>query len=117
MKTTISLLFIFSLCVGCSQSAANNESPKISAAKPSQIPVASSNKQTSKPKKEQPKEDLTFMGKDCTKDCSGHEAGYEWAQEKDIDDIDDCGGKSQSFIEGCEAYVEEHESYYSDDNE
>lgn len=44
----------------------------------------------------------------CTYDCSGHEAGYEWAEENDIDDPDDCGGNSQSFIEGCREYAEEN---------
>lgn len=41
----------------------------------------------------------------CTEDCSGHEAGYQWAEEHDITDEDDCDGKSESFIEGCKAYV------------
>lgn len=45
---------------------------------------------------------------DCTMDCSGHEAGYAWAEENGIDDVDDCGGNSQSFLEGCEAYVEDN---------
>lgn len=46
---------------------------------------------------------------ECTEDCSGHEAGFEWAQENDIGDSSDCGGNSQSFIEGCEAFVEERQ--------
>jgi|YNPMSStandDraft_1061717.scaffolds.fasta_scaffold23882_2 hypothetical protein len=50
----------------------------------------------------------TFHGYICTEDCSGHEAGYEWAEEHDITDPDDCGGNSQSFIEGCQAYAEEN---------
>lgn len=50
----------------------------------------------------------TFSGYDCTEDCSGHEAGYEWAEENDISDTYDCDGNSQSFIEGCEAYIEEN---------
>ncbi|GAB3094511.1 hypothetical protein [Lysobacter terrae] len=45
----------------------------------------------------------------CTDDCSGHEAGFEWAQENDIGDASDCGGNSQSFIEGCEAFAEERQ--------
>jgi hypothetical protein len=48
-----------------------------------------------------------FHGYPCTQDCSGHEAGYEWAEQNVIDDIDNCGGNSQSFIEGCQAYVED----------
>lgn len=44
----------------------------------------------------------------CTQDCSWHEAGYNWAEKKWIDDISHCGGNSQSFIEWCRAYVEEN---------
>ena len=59
----------------------------------------------------------TFRGYPCTEDCSGHEAGYEWAAEKDIDGISGCGGSSQSFIEGCESYVEEMYEEYPEDYE
>lgn len=52
-------------------------------------------------------EPQTFKGDDCIGDCSGHEAGYNWAEEKGIDDPSDCGGNSSSFIEGCESYAEE----------
>jgi hypothetical protein len=45
---------------------------------------------------------------ECTQDCSGHDAGYQWAEEHGIDDADDCGGNSSSFIEGCQAYVEDN---------
>ncbi len=45
----------------------------------------------------------------CTEDCSGHEAGFTWAQQNDIADASDCGGNSQSFIEGCEAFAEERQ--------
>lgn len=44
---------------------------------------------------------------DCTDDCSGHEAGWAWAEENDIASPEECGGRSQSFIEGCEAYADE----------
>src|SRR5690606_39170545 len=50
---------------------------------------------------------LYFKGYECTVDCSGHEAGYEWAQDRGIEHPDDCGGNSISFIEGCEAYARE----------
>ena len=36
---------------------------------------------------------------------SGGEAGEAWARENDISDEYDCRGNSQSFIEGCEAFV------------
>lgn len=48
-----------------------------------------------------------FYGYYCTDDCSGHQAGWDWAEDNDISDVDECGGYSQSFIEGCWAYVEE----------
>ena len=51
---------------------------------------------------------LDFNGYPCTQDCSGHEAGFNWAEDKGIENIDDCGGNSNSFIEGCRAYVEEN---------
>lgn len=47
------------------------------------------------------------MGYPCTKDCSGHEAGYNWAENRGIESPDDCSGNSNSFIEGCRAYAEE----------
>ncbi len=50
-----------------------------------------------------------FMGYSCLDDCSGHLAGYRWAQRNGIDDEDDCTGNSDSFIEGCLAYVEENQ--------
>jgi outer membrane murein-binding lipoprotein Lpp len=45
----------------------------------------------------------------CTEDCSGHEAGFEWAQDNDVTDASECGGNSQSFAEGCEAFAEERQ--------
>jgi hypothetical protein len=47
----------------------------------------------------------TFKGYNCTVDCSGHEAGYEWAEEEGITDPSECNGNSWSFIEGCEAFA------------
>lgn len=46
-----------------------------------------------------------FFGYRCTEECSGHEAGYIWAMANHINFISDCDGQSQSFIEGCMAYV------------
>jgi len=52
-----------------------------------------------------------FDGYDCTADCSGHEAGYRWAEDNSISDGDDCDAagehsNSPSFAEGCHAYVD-----------
>jgi hypothetical protein len=55
----------------------------------------------------------TFGGYDCTDDCSGHKAGYEWAEAKGITDEEDCedillrAPNRTSFYEGCKAYVED----------
>lgn len=43
----------------------------------------------------------------CSDDCSGHEAGFQWAQENDVTDSSECGGNSSSFIEGCESFADE----------
>lgn len=58
------------------------------------------------PQKTGPKD---FGGYPCKDDCSGHKAGYRWAEDNSITDPGDCGGNSQSFIEGCEAWAEENE--------
>lgn len=50
-----------------------------------------------------------FMGYPCTQDCSGHRAGYDWAEDKGITDPDECGGHSNSFIEGCRSYAQEQQ--------
>lgn len=50
---------------------------------------------------------VTSENWECTKDCSGHEAGYEWASDNNIYDSSQCDGNSESFIEGCEAYANE----------
>ncbi len=60
--------------------------------------------------------EITSDNWECTQDCSGHEAGYEWASENGIADPYDCDGNSESFIEGCRAYanesrIDEEESY------
>lgn len=57
--------------------------------------------------------DRQFGGNDCTDDCSGHKAGYEWAESKGITDHKACqnelilSSNSTSFAEGCETYTEE----------
>lgn len=50
----------------------------------------------------------TFDGYDCTEDCSGHEAGYTWAEDNDISYEYDCDSNSNSFNEGCISYAEEN---------
>ena len=49
-------------------------------------------------------DELQFLGSTCTKDCSGHRAGYAWSQSK--------GGRvaqspfSPSFNKGSQLYVD-----------
>src|SRR5882757_4889224 len=62
-----------------------------------------------------------FKGYDCTVDCSGHEAGYKWAEQHDIDSEDDCEtagdhSNSPSFAEGCKAFVNGESSQSSEDD-
>lgn len=63
----------------------------------------------------------TFAGYECTEDCSGHKAGYEWAKEHDISDGDACdtagdNSNSPSFAEGCHAYVDGNSDSEDTDN-
>jgi hypothetical protein len=44
-------------------------------------------------------DELTFHGSQCTKDCSGHKAGYEWNKKRA--GVAPCDGSSQSFNNGC----------------
>ncbi|KPN91600.1 hypothetical protein [Pseudomonas nunensis] len=59
----------------------------------------------------------TFDGYECTEDCSGHQAGYDWAEQNDIDDEDSCDTPSQSFNEGCQSFVEGGSGIASSDDD
>jgi len=59
----------------------------------------------------------TFDGNPCLTDCSGHQAGYNWAEQNDVDDESSCSTPSASFNQGCESYVEENAASVSDDEE
>ena len=50
-----------------------------------------------------------FGGHECTDDCSGHAAGYRWADVHNITNESDCplNGNATSFYEGCLVYVED----------
>lgn len=60
----------------------------------------------------------TFLGYSCIDVCKGHKAGYLWAEQNGIADEDDCTGNSESFLEGCFAYVAQQALFppYSDDD-
>lgn len=36
---------------------------------------------------------------------TGHDAGYQWAEQNGITDPSNCGGDSDSFIDGCKEYA------------
>lgn len=48
-----------------------------------------------------------FRGFQCKSDCSGHKSGFAWAEKKGIRLAERCTGGSQSFREGCLAFVAE----------
>ena len=50
-------------------------------------------------------QDRLIAGLSCTVDCSGYDAGYKWAKQRDIDDDDYCPDGNKSFYEGCAAYT------------
>lgn len=51
----------------------------------------------------------SFMGYECSSDCSGHRAGYNWARERSLSGPAQCPlvGRRRSFYEGCLAFVQE----------
>ncbi|CAN1602696.1 hypothetical protein LOY35_18980 [Pseudomonas sp. B21-028] len=59
----------------------------------------------------------TFDGYGCTDDCSGHQAGYEWAEENGIDDEGACDTGSPSFDEGCQSFVDGGSGIISSDSD
>ena len=47
----------------------------------------------------------------------GYDAGYQWAEDNDIDDTSSCSTPSSSFNQGCEDYVEETAPSLSSDED
>lgn len=45
----------------------------------------------------------------CGEDCSGYDAGWNWAAETGLSEPVDCAGNSAAFVEGCVAYTSENE--------
>lgn len=52
-------------------------------------------------------EALTFYGSKCTKDCSGHNAGWQWAKIKNKKSTGNCNSHSNSFNNGCAINVDQ----------
>ena len=62
----------------------------------------------------------TFGGYDCTDNCVSHAAGYRWAEQREIEYIDDCpDNRSEAFYEGCLTFVDDPErgADFDDDGE
>ena len=92
------------------QSNKNEHDETIAKIKDYQLREQIKNQEASKKSIEIPKPVYyqTYLPSASYESGSGHEMEHNWAEEKDIDNIDDCGGNSNSFIEGCESYVEEN---------
>ncbi len=61
----------------------------------------------------------TFGGHECTVDCSGHAAGYRWAEAHNITNESDCplNGNATSFYEGCLVYVDDPDRGADEDDD
>ena len=64
-----------------------------------------------------------FGGYECKLDCSGHKAGYEWAEANDITNEKDClqilriHRNRRSFYEGCLVYVDDPDRGSDEDDD
>lgn len=60
-----------------------------------------------------------FGGHECTDDCSGHAAGYRWAEARNITNENNCplNGNATSFYEGCLVYVEDSDRGADEDDD
>jgi hypothetical protein len=126
LQRTLTILLLAGSSIGVCTSCSNSPDPISSSPSPLQETqaheISASHELGGRPISEGAEPSLsldppgTFHGYTCTVDCSGHEAGYQWAADHDIDDPDNCGGNSNSFIEGCRVYAEE-QSQRSDDGE
>lgn len=58
-----------------------------------------------------------FDGYPCADDCSGHQAGYEWAIQNRATKVSDCASHSRSFTEGCKSYVQGSSGYINRPND
>lgn len=64
-----------------------------------------------------------FGGYECTLDCSGHKAGYEWAEARGVTSAATCETILRrwpnriSFYEGCLVYVEDPSRGADEDDE
>lgn len=69
---------------------------------------AANNIQNRTPRVSEPRNYYESKGYECTDDCSGHDAGYEWAADSGVCDEDYSESNSNSFDEGVRVYAEEN---------
>ena len=55
-----------------------------SADEPNKTTAVQGRQQKNKDMSEEQLDELSFLGSECTKDCSGHRAGYEWSKRKGL---------------------------------
>lgn len=103
-------LRLFCLCVAALAGCTQREEPATLPMAASAFAASSSDQSVTYQLNRAPDSRPRFGSDECTEDCSGHQAGYDWAEKHDIVDEDDCGANSQSFREGCMERVEEQES-------
>ena len=64
-----------------------------------------------------------FGGYECTLDCSGHKAGYEWAEAEGVTRVSQCNSmlrrypNRRSFYEGCLVYLEDPDRGADEDDD
>ena len=50
------------------------------------------------------------LGKPCLDDCSGHEAGWMWAEATGQTEFRGSSGRNPSFAEGVQQYIEDQDA-------
>jgi hypothetical protein len=53
---------------------------------------------------------------DCPTDCVNFDAGYAWAEEHRIKDLERCVGRARPFVTGCLTYVAELSTAHAENN-
>lgn len=104
------LVFIFIISAFGDDNSSSKSSDYTTTTNYSTSDEADSDETESYDEEEETDSSLGFNGYECTDDCSGHEAGYEWAEEHGITqyDVDNYSGNSNSFMEGMQSYVDEN---------
>lgn len=121
-KASIFAVVLVALASGCSSAqsdyddayADDTASEELTSIDPSEVKAGETYSEYDQRRDSYGGERGTYGELGCTVDCSGHEAGAEWAERQGISNPDDCGGKSWSFEEGCRQYAESQSSLHSD---